>query len=171
MKGKYSARAANRREAESAEAAEVVYRRNIVKLTEERDAARKELETVRAEWQREARILRAQVAEGTSARVEALTFEIERIRSDRDRLTRHIKVQTDKWDATLARLREHFEVEHKATPYQARDMVLQLIVGGEGVFVDAGSIEHKQGKEFGTDRVRALRAARRQARRTAGPQS
>lgn len=61
-------------------ASEEAYRRQIVRLTKERDEARVELATTRAALRAEIRSLQAQVREGTSGRVQALTHELRRLR-------------------------------------------------------------------------------------------
>ncbi len=65
--------------------AEQAYRRQIVRLTNERNEARTERDQALADWKAEVQILRAQLAEGTSPRVEALRRELNRVRGQRDR--------------------------------------------------------------------------------------
>jgi hypothetical protein len=63
-----------------------VYRRRVVALTKDRNAARDELAQAISDWRDETRILRAQLAEGTSPRVEALKIELDRLRVENSRL-------------------------------------------------------------------------------------
>lgn len=112
MKGKYAARAAGRREAAEVEENEAAYRRRILKLTEERDAARAERDEARADWQKEVRILRAQLAEGTSPRVQALTRQLNKMRDERDHQSRAVREREVEHEVFGTRLAEHFAVVH-----------------------------------------------------------
>lgn len=94
-RGKYAARAAKRREDAEIEATEAGYRRQIVRLTQERDEARAERDDARKVWKDEVRVLAAQLSEATSPRVDALNRELIRTRDERDR-----------FKAELVRLRE-----------------------------------------------------------------
>lgn len=91
MKGKYGQRAAVRREVAEVEASEAAYQRQIVRLTAERDEARVERDKARKDWAAEVRLLKAQVREGASTRVEALIRELEKVRSERDGLKRNVE--------------------------------------------------------------------------------
>lgn len=158
MRGKQARAAANRRAAAEAESTEAAYRRQIVKLTEERDAARAERDTARAEWQKEVRIIRAQLAEGTSPRVEALTTELERVRADRDR-QKQFRVETRKiYDASVKRWRDHFVSEHGMTHHAALEAAYSLSIGELAYITDAR--EKRIAEAFGEDAMLALRAAR-----------
>lgn len=64
-----------------AEGVESAYRRQIVRLTKERDEARRERDEARAQWKQEVRALQAQLREGTSAQVAALRIELARLRA------------------------------------------------------------------------------------------
>ncbi|MGI5247581.1 hypothetical protein [Dactylosporangium sp. CA-139066] len=64
---------------------EQAYRRQIVQLTKDRNEARDERDQALANWGNEVQILRAQLAEGTSPRVEALRRELRRVQGQRDR--------------------------------------------------------------------------------------
>lgn len=105
-RGKYAARAEIRRDAAEVQASEEAYRRQIVRLTQERDEARAERDEARKLWKREVRVLQGQVREGTSGRVEALIHEVERMRSARDEAAREVKAIRDTWDRALRRLHE-----------------------------------------------------------------
>jgi hypothetical protein len=70
---------------------EDAYRRQIVRLTKERNAARCECDEVREKFRREVAELRGQVREGTSARVQALVHELTKVRAERDELKRKLR--------------------------------------------------------------------------------
>ncbi len=92
MKGKHGQSAAVRREVNEAEAKEAAYRRQIVRITEERDQARRERDDARVEWRKEARILSARLSEAASPRTEALSRELERARGRCDQLERELRL-------------------------------------------------------------------------------
>jgi hypothetical protein len=162
VKGKYAARAANRTATAEQEAAETAYRRRILKLTEERDEARAERDKAREDLAKETRILRAQLAEGTSPRVEALTRELNRLREDRDGLLRWKKESQAKYGAVYGRIHSHFVAEHGFANLEAADEVVRLFEGGDGktVVVDKG-VEERFAERFGVEAALALRRSRR----------
>lgn len=162
MKGKYAARAANRNEAAAREATEAAYRRRVLKLTEERDEARAERDDARLAAAKEARILRAQLAEGTSPRVEALTRELNRLREERDQLARWKRESQEKYGAVFGRLHTHFKAEHGLDNLESADEVVRIFEGGDSktAVVDAG-VEHKFAERFGVEAAMALRKSRR----------
>lgn len=159
MRGKHARAAANRRAAADIETTEATYRQRVVKLTEERDAARAERDDAKAAWQKEVRILRAQLAEGTSPRVEALTREVERIRQERDDLKREKSDVRRRYGKMITRLRDHFVGEHGMTPPEAVDAIFSRLFG-EAQHVTRDRIERKIADEFGAEVMVALRAAR-----------
>jgi hypothetical protein len=163
MKGKYAARAANRRAVAEVEQTEEVYRRNIVKLTRERDEARAERDRAREDWKKESRILRAQLAEGTSARVEALTRELNRVREDRDTFKRNVDQAQGRYKRALDRLFDHWESEHGMTRADAMDAVLSIMFGNE-THLTMGN-ERKIAAAFGTDVMLMLRRHRESGKR------
>lgn len=162
MKGKYASRAANRNEAAEQEANEAAYRRRILKLTEERDEARSERDEARHSLAKETRILRAQLAEGTSPRVEALTRELNRMREERDALFRWKKESQGKYGAVYGRLHSHYMAEHELDNLEAADEVVRVFEGGDSrtVIVDKG-VEERFAERFGAEAALALRKSRR----------
>lgn len=169
MKGKYAARAANRIEAADREATEDAYRRRVLKLTEERDAARAERDKARTDLAKETRILRAQLAEGTSPKVEALTRELNRIREERDELGRWKKESREKYGAAFRRFTDHFIAGHQLSPKDAVEAAWRLYAGAgsETLVVDNG-VEKKLVERFGADAVRAIRKARGESEHLSG---
>lgn len=159
MRGKQAAAAANRRAAAAVETTEATYRQRVVKLTEERDTARTERDAAKAAWQKEVRILRAQLAEGTSVRVEALTREVERIREERDRIKREQADGRQRYGKMITRLRDHFVSEHGMTPPEAVDAIFSRLFA-QAQHVTRDRIEKKIADEFGVEVMVALRAAR-----------
>lgn len=158
MRGKHAHAAANRRAAADIETTEATYRQRVVKLTEERDAARSERDAVKAEWQKEVRILRAQLAEGTSPRVEALTQELERVRTDRDR-QKQFRVETRKiYDAAVKRWTAHFVSEHGMKHQDALEAAYSLAIG-ELSLVTSGR-EKRIADAYGVEVMLAIRKAR-----------
>lgn len=63
------------------------YRRQIVRLTNERDEARRERDEALAKFGTETEVLRVQIREGTSAQVEALRRMLAKVTAERDRLS------------------------------------------------------------------------------------
>ena len=169
MKGKYAARAANRDAAAEQESTEAAYRRRVLKLTEERDAARSGRDTAKKEWAKEVRILRAQLAEGTSPRVEALTRGLNRMRGERDELARWKKESAQKYGVIFTRIADHFMTEHGLTPVESADVVVRLYEGvdSETIIVDKG-VEARFADRYGTEAALAIRKARGNWRPTAG---
>ena len=160
MRGKHARAAANRRAAADAEATEAAYQRRIVKLTEERDAARSERDAAKADWQKEVRILRAQLAEGTSPRVEALTRELERVREERDRLKRDKADKMKLWEAAFERMHAHFMREHGMTGAEAVDAMTSQVLAVAS-HVTSGR-EQQFADRFGVEAMLMLRKARGQ---------
>lgn len=161
MKGKYAARAANRAEAADRESTEAAYRRRILKLTEERDVAKAERDKARADQAKETRILRAQLAEGTSPRVEALTRELNRLRDERDQLARWKKESQEKYGAAFGRFMRHFMDENGLSATDAADVAFRIFEGStaETIIVDSG-LEKRFAERFGTEAALAIRKAR-----------
>lgn len=67
------------------------YRRQIVRLTEERNAARAELKEEREKHRAEVDLLSAQLREGTSAQVEALRRMVRTLTARNDRQARTLQ--------------------------------------------------------------------------------
>lgn len=158
MKGKYAARSANQRAAAEAESSETVYRRRILKLTEERDTARAERDKALLDWKKDIRILRAQLSEGTSPRVEALSQELNRVREERDRLRRRIRDVMERNGEEFERLMEHMLKEHGMSRADAMDAAAELCSGREFFIMDAA--EKRVGQVGGIEAARALRKSR-----------
>lgn len=161
MKGKYASRAVNRSTAAEQEASEATYRRRVLKLTEERDAACAERDKARDALAKESRILRAQLAEGTSPRVEALTRELSRMREERDQLARWKKESREKYGAVFGRIMQYFQDSHGMDAPAAADAALRLCggVSAETIIVDKG-VEQRFAERFGNEAVLAIRKAR-----------
>jgi hypothetical protein len=127
MKGKHAASASARQIAESAAQSEAAYRRQVVRLTEERDQARAERDAARIAWKKEVRLLSARLNEGLSPRVEALQHELERIRADRDQLKARFLANERLISEAVARIAAHFYREHQLSSGDALDLASQIL--------------------------------------------
>lgn len=160
-RGKYAAKSANKAVREEADATEAGYRRQIVRLTEERNQARGERDKALDDWSKEVRILRAQLAEGTSPRIEALSRELNRLRGERDELRQGRATRRSRNDDAFKRLMDHMEFEHGMSRPAALDATASLFLGVDDAVVTVG-IEKRTGEMFGPETVLALRKARGQ---------
>jgi hypothetical protein len=132
MKGKYATRAANRREATEVEQTEAAYRRQIVRLTQERDEARRERDESRRTHKHDVRKLEAAVREGTSARVVALTRELERLREREDKQSRLLAKRHKDWEQVLFRAEALLMAERGLTSIEAMEVLLSWGIGPAG---------------------------------------
>lgn len=164
-RGKYASRAATREQATEAVASEAGYKRQVVRLTQERDEARAALAKLRTDSAAEARKFGAQVSAGTSDLVEALRREVNRMRLERDESRRLSKENLKDNDRLFKRLVEHMISQHAAVEgVDAWQQAARLIgVMGDDLIVTVGT-EKKVAKSLGVEVVEQLRRARGQQR-------
>jgi hypothetical protein len=126
-KGKYAERATRRREDADVTATEEAYKRQIVRLTVERNEARTERDASRAAHRKEVRLLQALNREGTSHRVEALTRELERMRAEATQARKLALGIRDRWTKAGGNVVEHFERAHGLSPIEAVAEAMSLV--------------------------------------------
>lgn len=166
-RGKYAARATNRREVAEVEASEAAYQRQIVRLTQERNQARESLADVQKKAAVEARALRAQITEGTSAQVEALRISLNKLRDERDAANRTVQRWRKGNTAALHRLMDHMVDEHGiASGRDAYELAARFLVPDLGM-VTFGNEKHLA-KAAGPEAVRQLRKAKGSDQRLGG---
>lgn len=125
-RGKYAARAAGQRAATEVEQTESAYRRQIVRLTEERDEARRERDEARAAWRKETRELTGRLSEGLSPRVEALSRELEKFRERCERQKRELRAAEERRRSCARQVVSHFGAEHGMSRTEALEAVAHL---------------------------------------------
>lgn len=161
-KGKYAARATVRREQEEIAQAEEAYKRQIVRLTEERNKARAERDEAVQHWQKEVRILRAQLAEGTSPRVEALTRELNKSREKLGKVESELKSIRKRWERSFRRLADYIRAQRGVSDVEALDIAAQIAGDGD---LEALKIltpdESGVAEKHGDDAALTLRKVRR----------
>lgn len=124
MRGKHGAASAIRREVHAVEQTEAAYRRQIVRLTNERDDARGGRDEARRLWKQEVRALEARLREGTSARVEALTAELERLRAVVDDMKRVHRSRTTQWGRAVERIIAMIQAVNGVTKVEAVETMM-----------------------------------------------
>lgn len=159
-RGKYAARATNRREVAEVEASEAAYQRQIVRLTKERDEARAELAQLKKSSATEARALRAQISEGTSDLVTALRLQVNGFRDERDKARREMKEYASRMHKALHNIRDHFISQHGVAPgidaAQEAFRLVGVVPENDVVFAP----EERPAAKFGADGVELIRQAR-----------
>jgi len=145
-RGKYAARAATKRETAEVEQSEAAYRRQIVRLTEERNEARAERDKALTDWAKDVRVLRAQLTEATSPRTEALSRTLEELRQRYDHLLRE-SGQRSRDDAHMfAFLVNHFKTGHELGGLTAAEYVATFFrIGPKSVGdIDVAQTQHNR---------------------------
>jgi hypothetical protein len=174
-KGKYAERATRRREDADVVATEEAYKRQIVRLTQERNDARTERDVSRAAHRKEVRLLQAQNREGTSHRVEALVREVNQLRAAADKARANLRSIVEKWERVGHRLTDHYVDEHGLSGIEATAMVLTMIgrppnhgeEGHDGVVHKRIVIDEGHSMISGdVDKIDALQFARRDRARS-----
>lgn len=125
-KGKYAARAANKRASDEAATTEDAYKRKIVELTKELRKARQERDEAVAGWAKELRILRAQLSEATSPRVEALARRNNELKEQLDEARRDAQKTRRRWGVSFDRMIGHFQSEHGMSRVDAVELMMKI---------------------------------------------
>lgn len=97
MKGKHAARSALRREDQEVAAEIAAYRRNILRLTKERDESREAHRAYKQKMEASFRVLTVERDEGISPALSAARYELSRLRGRLAGYERFIKLNTSTW--------------------------------------------------------------------------
>lgn len=152
MKGKHAAQAATRREATETAAQIEAYQHQVRRLSAENKRLMERLESITEALRSETRSLRAQVAEGTSARVAAL----ERVANDWREKYERAAANNRRLQATHDRFVERF-LDFAYAQGLSRPEALDLVVGGTVV----GRVHPSKAGRPGAAEIERARRGRR----------
>lgn len=133
-RGKYAARAENRRTDAQIEATAASHLRQIHDLTEERDDARRRLAEERKDHAQQTRVLRAQRDEALSPELQArnlMITDLKRKLADMTSLRNRGQASQDKLVGWVI---DHLHRGHKLTKFEAIEQITKLITTNEITF-------------------------------------